>query len=56
MPTVYLKNGDSVEVKQEELEDYLHKNQDKIATRYVQRRGLKRCKSVPVDNASFNSK
>lgn len=41
MPTIYLKNGESVQVKLENLEDYLYENADAIATR---RKQLRRCK------------
>lgn len=33
MPKVYLKNGETVEVSQEELEDYLYENSSRIETR-----------------------
>ena len=38
MPTIYLKNGESVQVKLENLEDYLYENADAIATRRKQLR------------------
>lgn len=33
MPTVYLKDGETVEVSLEDLEDYLYENQKHIETR-----------------------
>lgn len=42
MATVHLKGGSNVQVSLEELEDYLNNNADKIETRHVQRRGLRR--------------
>ncbi|MEA5510442.1 hypothetical protein VB715_11760 [Crocosphaera sp. UHCC 0190] len=33
MPTVYLKDGTTVQVRLEDLEDYLYDNQDQIETR-----------------------
>ena len=42
MATVYIKGGKDVQVPIEELADYLHNNADKIETRHLQRRGLRR--------------
>lgn len=42
MPTVHLKTGEVVEVRLEDLEDYLYENQDKILVRHVLRRGAMR--------------
>ena len=39
MPTVHLKNGDSVQVDIEYLEDYLYDNKDKIEPIRVKRKG-----------------
>jgi len=39
MPTVFLKNGDSVQVNIDELEDYLRTNKDQIELIRVKRRG-----------------
>ncbi|MGB3638543.1 MAG: hypothetical protein WBA39_13350 [Rivularia sp. (in: cyanobacteria)] len=45
MPTVYLKEGKTVEVSMEDLENYLYENHDKIETR---RKILRR---LPLDVA-----
>lgn len=42
MATVYIKGGKDVQISIEELADYLHNNADKIGTRHLQRRGLRR--------------
>lgn len=56
MPNVYLKDGRTVQVSIEELEDYLYENEDKIETRHVERRGPRRDKVAlgdkPVSSAS----
>jgi hypothetical protein len=52
MPTVLLKTGEIIEVPLEELEDYLSKNQDKIQSQRVQRRGISREKAVRKDNTA----
>lgn len=46
MATVYLKNGTTVEVPIEELEDYLYENEDKIQLQKFKRRGLVRRKAA----------
>lgn len=50
MPTVYLKDGTSVEVPLSELEDYLEKNRDNIQTRTIKRRGPVRSKLTAETN------
>ncbi|MBW4635768.1 MAG: hypothetical protein KME30_28980 [Iphinoe sp. HA4291-MV1] len=52
MPTVYLKNGEVVQVPIEELEDYLSKNKDKIQIRQVQRRGQQRKNAASKDDTA----
>lgn len=42
MATVYIKGGNDVQVPIEKLAEYLHDNADKIETRHLQRRGLRR--------------
>lgn len=42
MATVYIKGVKDVPVSIEELADYLHDNADKIESRHLQRRGLRR--------------
>lgn len=45
MPTVYLKNGETVQVSLENLEDYLYENQENIQIR------PKKLRRPPVDSA-----
>jgi hypothetical protein len=52
MPTVHLKTGEVVEVRLEDLEDYLYENQDKILVRHVLRRGAMRGSLTPVGSLS----
>lgn len=52
MPTVYLKNGETVQVSLEDLEDYLYENQEHIQTR---RKKLRRPPSE-ITIASTSSK
>lgn len=42
MATVYIKGGKDVQVPIGELADYLYNNADKIETRHLKRRGLRR--------------
>ncbi len=42
MVTVYLKNGEDVQMPLEHLEDFIYANKDKIETRKHQRRGARR--------------
>ncbi|MDF5726549.1 MAG: hypothetical protein PUP92_00550 [Rhizonema sp. PD38] len=57
MPTVHLKNGDSVQVDIDYLEDYLHENKDKIEPIQVKRRGQLRDR-VALENlcVTFSNK
>lgn len=50
MATVYLKNGTTVEVPIEELEDYLYENEDKIQLQKFKRRGPVRRKAATENN------
>ena len=52
MPTVYLKDGKTVQVRLEDLEEYLYANQDRIETR---RKKLRR-PPVDITTASTSSK
>ncbi|MBO3457200.1 hypothetical protein G7B40_037385 [Aetokthonos hydrillicola Thurmond2011] len=52
MVTVYLKNGESVQMPLEHLEDFIYANQDKIDTRFHQRRGSGRGNVPSNDTAS----
>lgn len=56
MPNVYLKDGRTVQVSIEELEDYLYENEDHLEIRHVERRGSRRDKVAlgdkPVSSAS----
>ncbi|BDA76542.1 hypothetical protein CAL7716_107080 (plasmid) [Calothrix sp. PCC 7716] len=49
-PTVYLKDGTSVEVPLSELADYLEANRDNIQTRTKKRRGPVRSKLTAETN------
>ncbi len=50
MATVYIKGGKDVQISIEELADYLHNNADKIETRHLQRRGLRRRIEGSIDS------
>ncbi len=51
MATVYLKDGKTVQVSLEDLEDYLYENQDRIETRKkVLRRPYVDSSIMPVSN------
>ena len=51
MPTVYLKNGKTIEVPMEELADYLYENEDKIQSQKLKsRRGSIRVKVAAENN------
>lgn len=49
MPTVYLKGGETVQVRLEDLEDYLYNNSDRIETR------KKKLRRPPVDSATTST-
>lgn len=50
MATVYIKGGKDVQVSIEELADYLHDNANKIDTRHLKRRGLRRRIEDSIDS------
>ncbi|GAA6617710.1 hypothetical protein [Scytonema sp. NUACC26] len=49
MPTIYLKNGETVQVSVENLEDFLYENHERIE---VRRKKLRR---PPVDAATVST-
>jgi hypothetical protein len=55
MVTVYLKNGKNIQVPLEDLEDFIYANQDKIETRFHQRRGERRGDVPSNDTATRTS-
>ncbi|MBD1931891.1 MULTISPECIES: hypothetical protein [Cyanophyceae] len=55
MVTIYLKDGETVEVATEELEDYLHKNRDRIETRRI-KLGRPRIKKIVTSSTDTSSK
>jgi len=55
MVTVYLKNGENVQMPLEHLEDFIYANKDKIQTRFHQRRGARRFDVPSNDTATSTS-
>ncbi len=55
MVTVFLKNGENVQMPLEHLEDFIYANKDKIETRFHQRRGARRGDLPSNDTAATST-
>lgn len=50
MPTALLKNGETVQVALEDLEQFMLENEDNIVIQHVKRRGKLRKKAAESEN------
>ncbi|MBN3899755.1 MAG: hypothetical protein HWQ41_32150 [Nostoc sp. NOS(2021)] len=52
MPTALLKNGETVQVALEDLEQFIQENEENIVVQHVKRRGKLRRKLAEVENVT----
>ncbi|WP_375493771.1 hypothetical protein [uncultured Nostoc sp.] len=52
MPTALLKNGETVQVPLEDLEQFIQENEENIVVQHVKRRGKLRRKLAEAENVT----